>query len=95
MRCWWSTAGVQASKRRVRGCSTGARPPLPRTVVVPAEFWALLALNSVLACAANLTNFLVTKHTSALTLQVGKLIRVRVCVQRGRTGVGARCSVGG
>ncbi|KAL4425236.1 hypothetical protein ABPG75_009252 [Micractinium tetrahymenae] len=33
-------------------------------------FWALLLLNSAMAYAANLTNFLVTKHTSALTLQV-------------------------
>lgn len=32
--------------------------------------WLLLLANSVLAYAANLTNFLVTKHTSALTLQV-------------------------
>jgi hypothetical protein len=30
----------------------------------------LLFLNSATAYAANLTNFLVTKHTSALTLQV-------------------------
>ncbi|XP_062168082.1 UDP-URONIC ACID TRANSPORTER 1 [Alnus glutinosa] len=32
--------------------------------------WLLLLVNSVLAYAANLSNFLVTKHTSALTLQV-------------------------
>lgn len=32
--------------------------------------WLLLLLNSTLAYSANLTNFLVTKHTSALTLQV-------------------------
>ncbi|KAH9623627.1 hypothetical protein KSS87_018689 [Heliosperma pusillum] len=32
--------------------------------------WILLLLNSTLAYSANLTNFLVTKHTSALTLQV-------------------------
>ncbi|CAL1385716.1 unnamed protein product [Linum trigynum] len=32
--------------------------------------WLLLILNSSLAYSANLTNFLVTKHTSALTLQV-------------------------
>ncbi|KAL8133405.1 UDP-URONIC ACID TRANSPORTER 1-like [Apium graveolens] len=32
--------------------------------------WLLLLANSVMAYAANLTNFLVTKHTSALTLQV-------------------------
>jgi len=32
--------------------------------------WLLLFLNSATAYAANLTNFLVTKHTSALTLQV-------------------------
>lgn len=32
--------------------------------------WVLLLLNSVMAYSANLTNFLVTKHTSALTLQV-------------------------
>jgi len=34
-------------------------------------FWMLLLLNSFLAYFVNLTNFLVTKHTSALTLQVG------------------------
>lgn len=32
--------------------------------------WVLLLLNSIMAYSANLTNFLVTKHTSALTLQV-------------------------
>ncbi|KAM7256829.1 hypothetical protein ACFE04_012570 [Oxalis oulophora] len=32
--------------------------------------WLLLFLNSTMAYAANLLNFLVTKHTSALTLQV-------------------------
>lgn len=32
--------------------------------------WLLLSINSVLAYSANLSNFLVTKHTSALTLQV-------------------------
>lgn len=32
--------------------------------------WLLLLVNSVLAYSANLSNFLVTKHTSALTLQV-------------------------
>ncbi|XP_022983837.1 UDP-URONIC ACID TRANSPORTER 1 [Cucurbita maxima] len=32
--------------------------------------WLLLLLNSVMAYSANLLNFLVTKHTSALTLQV-------------------------
>ncbi|WCJ33427.1 Nucleotide-sugar transporter family protein [Euphorbia peplus] len=32
--------------------------------------WLLLFLNSTMAYSANLTNFLVTKHTSALTLQV-------------------------
>ncbi|KAJ7972188.1 Nucleotide-sugar transporter family protein [Quillaja saponaria] len=32
--------------------------------------WILLLVNSVMAYSANLTNFLVTKHTSALTLQV-------------------------
>lgn len=32
--------------------------------------WLLLLLNSTLAYGANLCNFLVTKHTSALTLQV-------------------------
>lgn len=32
--------------------------------------WLLLLINSVLAYSANLSNFLVTKHTSALTLQV-------------------------
>ncbi|KDP26086.1 hypothetical protein JCGZ_21119 [Jatropha curcas] len=32
--------------------------------------WLLLLLNSTMAYSANLSNFLVTKHTSALTLQV-------------------------
>ncbi|KAL0428531.1 UNVERIFIED_CONTAM: putative sugar phosphate/phosphate translocator [Sesamum latifolium] len=32
--------------------------------------WLLLLINSVMAYGANLCNFLVTKHTSALTLQV-------------------------
>lgn len=32
--------------------------------------WLLLLLNSTMAYGANLCNFLVTKHTSALTLQV-------------------------
>lgn len=32
--------------------------------------WLLLLINSTMAYAANLTNFLVTKNTSALTLQV-------------------------
>lgn len=32
--------------------------------------WLLLVTNSTMAYAANLCNFLVTKHTSALTLQV-------------------------
>lgn len=36
----------------------------------PAFFWWLLG-NSMMAYAVNLTNFLVTKYTSALTLQVG------------------------
>ncbi|KAI4300814.1 hypothetical protein L6164_034148 [Bauhinia variegata] len=34
------------------------------------SMWLLLLLNSVTAYLANLSNFLVTKHTSALTLQV-------------------------
>ncbi|GAB2267186.1 UDP-URONIC ACID TRANSPORTER 1 [Dionaea muscipula] len=32
--------------------------------------WLLLVINSAMAYSANLSNFLVTKHTSALTLQV-------------------------
>ncbi|XP_013640211.2 UDP-URONIC ACID TRANSPORTER 1-like [Brassica napus] len=32
--------------------------------------WVLLLVNSIMAYSANLLNFLVTKHTSALTLQV-------------------------
>ncbi|KAH7511822.1 UDP-URONIC ACID TRANSPORTER 1 [Ziziphus jujuba] len=32
--------------------------------------WLLLVVNSAMAYSANLSNFLVTKHTSALTLQV-------------------------
>lgn len=32
--------------------------------------WLLVLVNSTMAYSANLTNFLVTKHTSALTLQV-------------------------
>ncbi|KAF5204082.1 Udp-uronic acid transporter [Thalictrum thalictroides] len=34
------------------------------------SMWFLLFVNSAMAYSANLTNFLVTKHTSALTLQV-------------------------
>ncbi|XP_068659932.1 UDP-URONIC ACID TRANSPORTER 1-like [Aristolochia californica] len=34
------------------------------------SMWPLLLVNSVMAYSANLSNFLVTKHTSALTLQV-------------------------
>lgn len=34
------------------------------------QFWILLAVNSLLAYFVNLTNFLVTRHTCALTLQV-------------------------
>ena len=37
----------------------------------PGFLWWLL-LNSLTAYAVNLTNFMVTKHTSALTLQVGE-----------------------
>lgn len=37
----------------------------------PAFFWTLL-VNSCMAYAVNLTNFMVTKYTSALTLQVGQ-----------------------
>ncbi len=36
----------------------------------PGFFWWLL-VNSCMAYAVNLTNFMVTKYTSALTLQVG------------------------
>lgn len=36
----------------------------------PNFFWWLL-FNSFMAYAVNLTNFMVTKYTSALTLQVG------------------------
>lgn len=36
--------------------------------------WLLLLINSVMAYSANLLNFLVTKHTSALTLQVRYLL---------------------
>ncbi|KAK2079689.1 hypothetical protein QBZ16_002084 [Prototheca wickerhamii] len=45
---------------------------LQAAVVLGADghFWGLLLLNCLLAYFANLTNFLVTKHTSALTLQV-------------------------
>lgn len=40
------------------------------------SLWILLFLNSVTAYAANLTNFLVTKHTSALTLQVCSILQI-------------------
>ncbi len=42
-----------------------------------AGFLALLALNSCAAYFTNLTNFLVTKHTSALTLQASAALPVR------------------
>lgn len=54
----------------------GQLPCLPALTTLPqpfthlAAFWMLLFLNSFLAYFVNLTNFLVTKHTSALTLQV-------------------------
>ena len=53
--------------------SAGRRPhPPTHCPACPrAEFWGLLAVNSFMAYFVNLTNFLVTKHTSALTLQVG------------------------
>lgn len=40
------------------------------TIVFAPGFWFLLLFNSFLAYFVNLTNFLVTKYTSALTLQV-------------------------
>lgn len=40
----------------------------------PSFFWWLL-MNSSLAYAVNLTNFLVTKYTSALTMQVRRAAR--------------------
>lgn len=45
--------------------------------------WLLLLVNSVMAYSANLLNFLVTKHTSALTLQVKKLKDLNVYKTRG------------
>ena len=40
------------------------------SLILPSGFWLLLLFNSFLAYFVNLTNFLVTKYTSALTLQV-------------------------
>ena len=44
-----------------------------------AGFLPLLILNSCLAYCQNLSNFLVTKHTSALTLQARALTPVLPC----------------
>lgn len=49
------------------------------TMVLAGEnksLYFLLLLNSVTAYVANLSNFLVTKHTSALTLQVCLLLLI-------------------
>lgn len=48
----------------------------------PNFVWWLL-VNSFMAYAVNLTNFMVTKYTSALTLQVGRCVGVElhVCVR--------------
>ena len=43
-------------------------------------FYAILAANGALAFFVNLSNFLVTRYTSALTLQVGS----RFCTNRQR-----------
>jgi hypothetical protein len=53
-------------------CPPPLTPPAPARPLPapPAGFWALLFVNSFLAYFVNLTNFLVTKYTSALTLQV-------------------------
>ena len=44
------------------------------------NFWWWMATNAALAYLTNLLNFLVTKYTSALTLQVCARARVCVCV---------------
>lgn len=55
--------------------------------------WWLVG-NSCLAYLVNLTNFLVTKYTSALTLQVGGCVRVCVCGRGGGTGQAGRQASG-
>lgn len=40
--------------------------------------WVLLFVNSTMAYGANLCNFLVTKHTSALTLQVQSIFTIHM-----------------
>ncbi|KAI3905615.1 hypothetical protein MKX01_036524 [Papaver californicum] len=45
--------------------------------------WLLLLVNSVMAYAANLSNFLVTKHTSALTLQCLIFVSISLLVPPG------------
>lgn len=83
-RRWWSMpcsddgSTAAPSLLLTHTCRALNSPPRPpRTPQVrlmitadPHFFWWLLT-NSCLAYAVNLTNFLVTKFTSALTLQVG------------------------
>lgn len=52
----------------------------------PGFFWTLL-INSCMAYAVNLTNFMVTKYTSALTLQVRHITHTQ-----GFCGFAANCS---
>ena len=78
----------RASSPAWPGLPTSLCSPLLRSRArSPAGFWLMLAVNSCMAYLANLTNFLVTKHTSALTLQVGRRAgRARVLVQGAEAG---------
>lgn len=74
-----SLAGLGGPSTRPVGWRTRhVHPTCPPCPVRCAVFWVLLFLNSFLAYFVNLTNFLVTKHTSALTLQVWR--RARRCL---------------
>ena len=67
--CWSHTWGSQAAEHpRLHG------PRLRSHIrAANAGFIPMLALNSALAFFVNLTNFLVTKTTSALTLQASSI----------------------
>lgn len=68
----WYEPGALSAAIAMGSAETGGAKSAAGTVLGSSSgFWALLLLNSLMAYFVNLTNFLVTKHTSALTLQVG------------------------
>ena len=58
------------SSLSAHSCTVCGQQGTDNNLAVAAGFVPMLALNSALAFFVNLTNFLVTKTTSALTLQV-------------------------